>query len=335
MFDSTTKFDTRNDEISHLAARFSSNKIVVYRSYRNSKISLHQEEQARVNFEKKEYNGYLSRATKSYITKILDNWFLTVRHFNMHMALPAKQRQKQMVFFTLTLPAKQVHTDNEIKRKVLNKFIIICQRKGLFNQWFWRAEKQKNGNIHFHFLIDSYFDKKQLQTVWNSCLEPFGYINEFEKKYNHRNPPTTQIQVVPSGQNIIDYVIKYVGKNEGTEKVQGRIWGMSDKLRNLKSYVEDIANTDEKLINEYIEPDNKNVYQDENCMVIMVQFEKRFDYYKKLEKAGLKRFMSANCNYLYFDNVLPVDVLFPKEIKRIGITTAVKETQKIQQFELF
>lgn len=335
MFDSTTKFDTRNDEISHLAARFSSNKIVVYRSYRNSKISLHQEEQARVNFEKKEYNGYLSRATKSYITKILDNWFLTVRHFNMHMALPSKQRQKQMVFFTLTLPSKQVHTDNEIKRQVLNKFIINCQRKGLFDQWFWRAEKQKNGNIHFHFLIDSYFDKKQLQTVWNSCLEPLGYINEFEKKYNHRNPPTTQIQVVPNGQNIIDYVIKYVGKNEGTEKVLGRIWGMSDKLRDLKSYVEDISNTDEKLINDYIEPDNKNVYQDENCMVIMVQFEKRFDYYKKLEKSGLKRFMSANCNYLYFDNVLPVDVLFPKEIKHISITQNIKETRKIQQFELF
>lgn len=335
MFDSTTKFDTRNNEVSHLAARFSSNKIVVYRSYRNSKISLHQEEQAKVNFEKKEYNGYLSRATKSYITKILDNWFLTVRHFNIHMALPAKQRQKQMVFFTLTLPSKQVHTDNEIKRQVLNKFIIICQRKGLFDQWFWRAEKQMNGNIHFHFLIDSYFDKKQLQTVWNSCLEPLGYINEFEKRYNHRNPPTTQIQVVPSGQNIIDYVIKYVGKNEGTEKVLGRIWGMSDKLRNLKSYVEDISNTDEKLINDYIEPDNKNVYQDENCMVIMVQFEKRFDYYKKLEKSGLKRFMSANCNYLYFDHMLPGDALFPKEIKRISITTNVKESQKIQQFELF
>lgn len=335
MFDSTTKFDTRNDEISHLAARFSSNKIVVYRSYRNNKISLHQEEQAKVNFEKKEYNGYLSRATKSYITKILDNWFLTVRHFNIHMALPAKQRQKQMVFFTLTLPSKQIHTDNEIKRQVLNKFIIKCQRKGLFDQWFWRAEKQKNGNIHFHFLIDSYFDKKQLQTVWNECLEPLGYINEFEKKYNHRNPPTTQIQVVPSGQNIIDYVIKYVGKNEGTDKVLGRIWGMSDKLRNLKSYVEDIADTDEKLINDYIEQDNKNVYQDENCMVVMVQFEKRFDYYKRLEKSGLKRFMSANCNYLYFDNVLPVDVLFPKEIKRISITNNVKESQKIQQFELF
>lgn len=335
MFDSTTKFDTRNDEISHLAARFSSNKIVVYRSYRNSKISLHQEEQAKVNFEKKEYNGYLSRATKSYITKILDNWFLTVRHFNIHMATPSKKRQKQMVFFTLTLPSKQVHTDNEIKRQVLNKFIIICQRKGLFDQWFWRAEKQKNGNIHFHFLIDSYFDKKQLQTVWNECLEPLGYINEFEKKYNHRNPPTTQIQVVPSGQNIIDYVIKYVGKNEGTDKVLGRIWGMSDKLRNLKSYVEDIANTDEEMINEYIEPDNKNVYQDENCMVVMVQFEKRFDYYKRLEKSGLKRFMSANCNYLYFDNVLPVDVLYPKEIKRVSITNNVKESQKIQQFELF
>ena len=335
MFDSTTKFDTRNDEISHLSARFSSNKIVVYRSYRNSKISLHQEEQAKINFEKKEYNGYLSRATKSYITKILDNWFMTVRHFNIHMATPSKQRQKQMVFFTLTLPSKQLHTDNEIKRQVLNRFITTCQRKGLFDQWFWRAEKQKNGNIHFHFLIDTYFDKKQLQSVWNTCLEPLGYIDEFEKKYNHRNPPTTQIQVVPSGQNIIDYVIKYVGKNEGTGKVLGRIWGLSDKLRNLKSYVEDIASTDEKLINDYIEPDSKNVYQDDNCMVVMVQFEKRFDYYKRLEKAGLKRYMSANCNYLFFDDVLPIDVLFPKEIKRISITHSVKESQLIQQFELF
>lgn len=335
MFDSTTKFDTRNDEISHLAARFSSNKIVIYRSYRNGKISLHQEEQAKVNFEKKEYNGYMSRATKSYITKILDNWFLTVRHFNIHMALPAKQRQKQMVFLTLTLPSKQFHADNEIKRQVLNKFIIKCQRKGLFEHWFWRAEKQKNRNIHFHFLIDSYFDKKRLQTIWNECLEPLGYIDEFEKKFNHRNPPTTQIQVVPDRQNIIDYVIKYVGKTEGADRVLGRIWGMSDKLRNLKSYVEDIADTDEKLINDYIEQDNKNVYQDENCMVVMVPFEKRFDYYKRLEKSGLKRFMSANCNYLYFDNVLPVDVLFPKEIKRVSITNNVKESQKIQQFELF
>lgn len=335
MFDSTTKFDTRNDEISHLAARFSSNKIVIYRSYRNNKISLHQEEQAKVNFEKKEYNGYMSRATKSYITKILDNWFLTVRHFNIHLATPAKQAQKKMVFFTLTLPSAQVHTDNEIKRIALNRFIITCQRKGFIEEWFWRAEKQKNGNIHFHFLTDKYFDKKQLQSIWNDCLDKLGYIDRFEEKYKHRNPPTTQIQVVPSGQNIIDYVIKYVGKNEGTDKVLGRIWGMSDKLRNLKSYVEDIADTDEKLINDYIEQDNKNVYQDENCMVVMVQFEKRFDYYKRLEKAGLKRFMSANCNYLYFDNVLPVDALFPKEIKRISITNNVKESQKIQQFELF
>ena len=70
-------------------------------------------------------------------------------------------------------------------------------------------------------------------------------------------------------------------------------------------------------------------------MVVMVQFEKRFDYYKRLEKAGLKRVMAANCNYLYFDNVLPVDALFPKEIKRVSITTVAKETQKIQQFELF
>lgn len=335
MFDSTTKFETSNNEVSHLAARFSSNKIVVYRSYRIPKISTHQEEQAKVNFEKKEYNGYMSRATKSYITKILDNWFLTVRHYNIHLAAPAKQAQKKMVFFTLTLPATQIHTDNEIKRLALNRFIITCQRKGLIEEWFWRAEKQKNGNIHFHFLSDKYFDKKQLQNIWNDCLDKLGYIDRFEDKYKHRNPPTTQIQVVPSGQNIIDYVIKYVGKNEGVTKVLGRIWGMSDKLRELKSYVEDIADTDEKLINDYIEQDNKNVYQDKYCMVIMIQFEKRLQYYQRIDKSGLCKIMSANANYLYFNGDLPLNVLFPKEVKRISSTIIEKPKVKITQFELF
>lgn len=335
MFDSTTKFDTRNNDVSHLSARFSSNKIVVYRSYRINKISTHQEEQAKVNFEKKEYNGYMSRATKSYITKILDNWFLTVRHYNIHLATPAKQAQKKMVFFTLTLPATQIHTDNEIKRIALNRFIITCQRKGLIEEWFWRAEKQKNGNIHFHFLTDKYFDKKQLQNIWNDCLDKLGYIDRFEEKYKHRNPPTTQIQVIPSGQNIIDYVIKYVGKNEGVTKVLGRIWGMSDKLRELKSYVEDIADTDEKLINDYIEQDNKNVYQDENCMVIMIQFEKRLQYYQRIDKSGLCKTMSANASYLYFNGDLPLNVLFPKEVKRMSSTIVEKPKEKITQFELF
>lgn len=334
MFDSTTRFNTNNDEVSHLSARFSSNKIVVYRSYLTHKISLHQAEQAKVNFERKEYNGFMSRATKAYITKILDNWFLTVRHYNLHVATPAKQAQKQMVFFTLTLPAKQIHTDNEIKRIALNRFIITCQRKGLIEEWFWRAEKQKNGNIHFHFLTDKYFNKKQLQSIWNDCIDKLGYIDMFEKKYNHRNPPTTQIQVVPSGQNIIDYVIKYVGKNEGVEKVLGRIWGMSDKLRELKSYVVDIANTDEELINDYIEDGNKNVYQDENCMVVMVPFEKRQGYYKKLELSGLMKIMSANSSYLYFNGELPLNVLYPKEPKHIVITPIEKVVNKIKQFEL-
>lgn len=335
MFDCTTKFDTRNNEVSHLSARFSSNKIVVYRSYRINKISAHQEEQAKVNFEKKEYNGYMSRATKSYITKILDNWFLTVRHYNIHLATPAKQAQKKMVFFTLTLPAVQIHSDNEIKRIALNRFIITCQRKGLIEEWFWRAEKQKNGNIHFHFLTDKYFDKKQLQSIWNDCLDKLGYIDKFEEKHKHRNPPTTQIQVIPAGQNIIDYVIKYVGKNEGVTKVLGRIWGMSDKLRELKSYVEDIADTDEKLINDYIEQDNKNVYQDENCMVIMIQFEKRLQYYQRIDKSGLCKTMSANANYLYFNGDLPLNVLFPKEVKRMSSTIIEKPKEKITQFELF
>lgn len=332
MFDSTKKFNSECSEFENLACRFGSNKIVVYKSQHTRRISQCQEEQAKINFERKTYNGYMSRQTKSYITKLLDNWFMTVRHFNKYQAIPAKLQQKKLVFFTLTLPSKQRHDDNFIKREILNKFIVSARYHGYVDDFFWRAEKQKNGNIHFHFLADRYFDKKILQNLWNRCLVKDGYIDEFEKKYKHRNPPTTQIQEIPANQNIIDYVIKYVGKNEGVEVVKGRIWGCSDKLRELQAFKADLDTKNEKIINTFVNEDSKNVYQDENCMVIMVQFEERLKYYKMLENQGLNTTMSANSNYLYFGGQTPTIQLYGEKKPKPKIET--KKT-KLTQFQLF
>lgn len=332
MFDSTKKFNSDCSEFQNLSARFSSNKIVVYKSTHTTRMSIHQTEQAKVNFERKEYNGFMSRATKAYLTKILDNWFMTVRHFNKYDRLVHKMNKKEMVFVTLTLPSTQMHDDNYIKRNILNKFIISCRNTNMFEEYFWRAEKQKNGNIHFHLLIDCYIAKERLQEIWNRCLVKDLYINEFEHKYKHRNPPTTHIQQIPSNQNIIDYVIKYVGKNEGTDKVQGRIWGMSDKLRELKSLILDVDRENEVTISEFVEENNRNVYQDENCMVVMIPFDKRLNYYKRLEKHNIYKVMNVNSKYMYLDGDVPNNILNPVCVKHVS-NTIVKQVKT--QFQLF
>lgn len=305
-----------NDDFACVMARFASNKIVMYRDRYNRFPSEHQRLQSQINFEKKEYNGYMSKSTKSYITKILDVWFMTCKYWNRHYSNSTQASKKILTFLTLTLPAIQIHTDNEIKRECLNHFIITCQRSGRFKYYFWRAEKQKNGNIHFHLLIDSYFDKIELQQIWCRCIERLGYIAAYQERFGNKLPPCTHIQVIPSNQSVIDYVVKYVGKNECELKVQGRIWGMSDELRNLIPPKALVDNELMSKIDQYVDDNKSNVYDDDNCTVVKIKWEHRRAYELSFRSGILDVFDKANCNYLYFDNDLPINILFPKSIKK-------------------
>src|SRR5690606_39568338 len=61
----------------------------------------------------------------------------------------------RLSFITLTLPSPQGSiSDKEIKRGPLRMFIQkMGRRYGMYN-YVWKAEKQKNGNIHFHITTD-------------------------------------------------------------------------------------------------------------------------------------------------------------------------------------
>lgn len=324
--------DKINDDFAATMARFASNKIVIYRQPHRRIISDRQRIQNEINFEKKEYNGYMSKATKSYITKKIDTWYQACKYYNRYHARNNQASKKILTFLTLTLPAVQAHTDNEIKRECLNHFIIACTRSGRFTHYFWRSEAQKNGNIHFHFLIDSYFDKIELQKIWCKCVERLGYVKAYQDVHGFKLPPCTQIQVIPPTQTIIDYVTKYVGKSEVSRKIEGRIWGMSDSLRNILPSTELVDNQIESRINKYIDDDRKNVYEDENCMVVKIRWELRQKYEYDFRKDVLEKFEKANCMYLYFGNDLPINVLYPvKKKDTVKLAENIKFETKWQQ----
>jgi hypothetical protein len=333
MFDSTKKFLTETDENSYLAVTFQSCKMVVSKRYHSRNISAHQKEQSVLNFEKKEYNGEMSRATKAYLRKKLDTWYMTLRWNNKHRSIIKKEKSKKLVFFTLTLPAPQCHPDNIIKRECLNSFLISLKSETDMQYYFWRAETQINGNIHFHVITDCYIDKTQLQTIWNKALSKLDYIDLFEQKHGHRNAPSTQIQVIPNDNNVIEYLMKYSTKDEGNRKVQGRIWGMSDKLRELQTPSADCDSQIWQEIDSYMHDDKKNVYQDENCLVIQICHEERLRYYQFIERYEVNVCYCANYLYLYCGGDLPVNVRFPvAEPKPIVIPEWILERNK-QDFE--
>jgi hypothetical protein len=100
--------------------------------------------------------------------------------------------------------------------------------------YFWRSERQENGNIHYHILFDTYIKKEELQKTWNSILKKNRMLNKFAKKHNHFNPPTTNIKALPDAKSAKNYLTKYALKTDNEQKVEGRVWYCSRAISNLQ-----------------------------------------------------------------------------------------------------
>ncbi|HAT81641.1 MAG TPA: hypothetical protein DCS17_09855 [Flavobacterium sp.] len=95
----------------------------------------------------------------------------------------------KITFATLTLPAKQNHTDNEIKKHCLNHLFTLLRQKYHIQSYIWKAEAQENKNIHFHIVLDRYIPYLRLRQMWNEILnkgkvkgvaEPFDYVDRYQ-----------------------------------------------------------------------------------------------------------------------------------------------------------
>lgn len=174
-------------------------------------------------------------------------------------------------FVTLTLPSTQVHTDKEIKRTSLAAFLQILQEKYRVSSYVWRAEKQCNGNIHFHIIINRNIHWSYIRREWNQCIERLGYVTAYKNKFSNytvemyiayrkpktqeelakviraynrsvqedwTNPNSTDIHRIEKIFKIEAYVTKYMAKNdyENEFRVEGHLWGRSDNLEAIPHF---------------------------------------------------------------------------------------------------
>jgi hypothetical protein len=146
----------------------------------------------------------------------------------------------KLSFITLTLSSKQAHTDQYLRRHLLTDFFVRAKVKWNLQHYVWRAEKQKNGNVHFHIISDCFIPHQELKVLWNNLQAKLGYIDEFQKRYGHRQPNSTDVHSLKFVRNITNYLIKYLVKNEQNKGLEGRLYGTSKSLENLKGAKDDI-----------------------------------------------------------------------------------------------
>jgi|688.fasta_scaffold122280_2 hypothetical protein len=195
------------------AYKITDSGLVLYSRSGNSVLDSSRNQNSLNNLERKYTSTELSKAS---IKKIKEraSWLVKLAKIKKPLKLEYFLKNSYKVsFITLTLSAEQVHSDVEIKTKLLESFLLKARRFHGLNTYIWKAELQRNGNIHFHILTPSYIPFFKLKYLWNEVQQSLGYIDKFEAKHKHRNPPSVNIQQVSNTEQIKKYMAKYITKS--------------------------------------------------------------------------------------------------------------------------
>jgi hypothetical protein len=179
----------------------------------------------------------LSKSSAKKIKAIITNWYIGIKLTQKQQHTKIKTFDNYLIMITLTLPAKQIESDKIIKSKYLNTFLTKLRYYNADFHYLWVAENQKNGNIHFHLITDKYFKKETIQTLWNDSLANGTYINDFQKKFGHRKPPSTKITGQQGMREPAEYLTKYITKSEKSTPIEGKCWDCSDLLMEISKLI--------------------------------------------------------------------------------------------------
>lgn len=144
-----------------------------------------------------------------------------------------KRFQFQITFLTLTMSASTKDIpDKQITKTLLEPILQTLRRKYKCQSYVWRAEKQKNGNLHFHITTNQYIPYDQIRDDWNRVQNKLGLIDQFERVHKHRNPNSTDIHSVRGVRDLARYMVKYMSKEVPTDQmVFCKQWDCSKDLK--------------------------------------------------------------------------------------------------------
>jgi hypothetical protein len=186
------------------------------------------------------------QAKKTMLLKI--NWLYFMAKSRYKKAISGVEIHNfKMNFITLTLSSKQIHPTGELTEKLFNQFLIEIRKIYKIENYVWRLEFQKNGNVHYHIVTDTYTDYHIVLKIWNRIQDKLGYVAKYTKKHivmtlndyvnaysdngkvsfdtlkyryargkasRWKIPNSVDVKSVSSGKKISFYISKYFGKKE-------------------------------------------------------------------------------------------------------------------------
>lgn len=266
----------------------------------------------------KKTHGKVSVQARRKVGKAIDYLLYMANDKLLPNTAHGKGYNFKIAFITLTLPSNQIHPDNQIKSECLNQFLIELRYRFHVANYIWRAEKQKNGNIHFHLLIDKFIPWSEIRDRWNRITNKLGYVDRYRdqmrsfhsggfhqrkelleswsyksqikaykagKANDWHNPNSTDIHSLYRIKRVKEYITKYCTKEDVTNEVNGRLWSCNEELSDIKGATMIIDSDCQSQLDKIILHHQSDVYRSDYFTVIHVSVQSLID---------------LNCDSLYY-----------------------------------
>ena len=180
-----------------------------------------------------QYTGVLTPFAKKKLKRAIGLMVASAKEKEAPNFKTGKTYKFKVNFITFTLPASQADIEDKTIKVCLDNWIKRAKRKHKLHSYVWRAERQANGNIHYHMITDVWIHYEKIRNDWNSVLKDTGLIQQFKEKHGHENPNSTDVHAIWKIKNLVQYFVKYMSKEhkEGEKPINGKVWDCSTNLK--------------------------------------------------------------------------------------------------------
>lgn len=214
------------------------------RSYNQLKIQTMQEAK------KTAYSGQLSHGAKKRLARATTLLAQSSKKVRIYNPVTKKYFYHQLSFITLTVsdPLQKL-SGKEAYQKLLSHFLAWMRRTKKIKTYLWKAELQKNGQIHYHITTPAFIPWQEIRDKWNNLQRKAGLLDKYYHDQGHYNANSTDIHEVINVKDMAGYLLKYITKEEqNKEKLGGKIWDCSDNLKMHKYFTVECSNYHEEFL---------------------------------------------------------------------------------------
>ena len=130
------------------------------------------------------YLGQVNNKSKAKIISAINLLYDISKKQSFINQKTKKRNYFKLNFITLTLSAAQMLvSDKLIKKECLAWWFEYAKKKFGLKSYVWKAERQKNGNLHFHITTNCFISIKDLRNSWNFAQNRVGFLDLFENKF--------------------------------------------------------------------------------------------------------------------------------------------------------